>query len=79
MQALVLGEQEIPEPERGRRVVEAQVLEAQITFFDNMTAQRPAVARFFQPGAGQLSVTLIPFGQTEFARRDVHLKVSTNA
>ena len=72
MEALVLGQQEIPEPQRGGGIVEAQMAQAQIAFEQNVAAQRPAVGGLAQAGAGELLVTGIPLVEGEFAGRGGH-------
>ena len=69
---LVFRQQKIPEPQRGGRVVELQLLQAEILFADDMAAQRPAVSGFAQAVPPELLVAAVPFVQVQFARRGVH-------
>ena len=50
-EALVFCQQEIPQPERGRGVVKAQVAQAEVAVQQDVAAQRPAVKGFTQAGA----------------------------
>ena len=79
MQPFVFRQQKIPEPERRRRIVEAQMFQAEILLLRDVPAQRPAVIRFAQAVAMQLGVAVIPLVQAELARGGVHFSISTKA
>ena len=74
MQPLVFRQQKIPEPQRGGRVVELQLLQPEIFFADDMTPQRPAVSGFAQAVPPELLVAVVPLVQVQLARRGVHFE-----
>ena len=73
MEALVFGQQEVPEAQCGGGVVEAQLAQAQITFKQDVAAEGTTITGLSQSGAGELRVTRIPLVEGKLAWRGGHV------